>query len=66
MGVPQERTRYDDAAPRRSYRKGAERGVWIFVPAAELRAMGIDPHGPEPVYRLWGRRGGSLLARFYT
>lgn len=65
MDVQQERSRYDSAAPRRSYRKGRERGVWIFVPAAELRAAGFDPHGEPPTYRVWGRPGGSLFGRFY-
>jgi len=57
--------RYDDAAARQSVRRGRERGVWVFVPARELRKAGIDPHGPAPTYRVWGRRGGSVLARLY-
>lgn len=62
----QETSRYDDGARRKSVRKGAERGVWIFIPAAELRKAGIDPHGPVPRYRLWGRARGSVLLRLYA
>jgi hypothetical protein len=60
-----EGVRYDEAAARQSVRRGRERGVWIFVPAAELRKAGIDPHGPAPKYRTWGRRSGSVMARLY-
>ena len=57
--------RYDAARVRQSLRRGRERGVWVFVPAAEMKAAGIDPHGPAPKYRTWGRRGGSVLVRLY-
>jgi hypothetical protein len=57
--------RYDAAATRQSVRRGRERGVWIFVPAAELRNAGLDPHDKAPTYRTWGRRGGSVLVRLY-
>lgn len=57
--------RYDDAAARQSVRRGRERGVWVFVPAAELRKAGIDPHAAAPKYRTWGRSRGSVLVRLY-
>jgi len=57
--------RYDDHAARQSVRRGRERGVWIFVPARELRKMGIDPHGPAPKYRVWGKRSGGGYMRLY-
>lgn len=66
MDAPrQETSRYDDQAPRKAQRKGRERGVWVFVPAAELRKAGVDPIGPPPLFRVWGRRGGSVLVRLY-
>jgi hypothetical protein len=59
--------RYDPRRARQSVRRGKERGVWVFVPAAELRAAGIDPHGDPPTYRMWTRGAGrgSVLLRFY-
>jgi hypothetical protein len=57
--------RYDAARARQSLRRGRERGVWVFIPAVELRAAGIDPHAPAPTYRVWGRRSGSVLVRLY-
>ena len=57
--------RYDAAASRQSVRRGRERGVWVFVPARELRKAGIDPHALAPKYRVWGRRSGSVLVRLY-
>lgn len=61
----QDGIRYDPAARRQSRRHGRERGVWVFIPAAELRKAGIDPHGPAPTYRTWGYRRGSALVRLY-
>jgi len=58
-------TRYDPQQHRHGVRKGRERGIWVYLPAAELRSAGIDPHGPAPTYRLWGRRSGSVLIRLY-
>jgi hypothetical protein len=66
MEVQQEQSRYDSAATRQTIRRGRERGVWLFVPAAELRKSGIDPHGPAPRYRVWGTPGGGVMARLYT
>lgn len=57
--------RYDEAASRQSVRSGRQRGVYIYIPARELRKAGIDPHGPAPRYKTWGRRSGSLLVRLY-
>lgn len=57
--------RYDHAAARQSLRRGRERGVWVFIPAVELEASGHDPQAAAPRYRLWGRRGGSVLVRLY-
>lgn len=50
---------YDPAKRRRGIRKGRDRGIWIYVPAVELAAAGLDPKdekdGP-PHYRLWTRK----------
>lgn len=58
-------TRYDPTGTRAAVRKGRERGVWVFVPAVELVKAGIDPMGPPPRYRTWGRARGSVLLRLY-
>jgi hypothetical protein len=57
--------RYDEEFRRQSVRRGAERGVWVFVPARELRAAGLDPHEAAPKYKVWGRPRGSVLVRLY-
>ena len=57
--------RYDEAERRRSYRKGRERGVWVYVPAAELQRSGIALDEPPPFYRMWGTARGGLMLRFY-
>jgi hypothetical protein len=61
---------YDPAKRRRGVRKGRERGVWLFVPAAELQAAGIEPAEDPPFYRLWAkpRRSpapGTILVQLY-
>lgn len=53
MAARQETTRYDSGVRRKSHRKGAERGVNIYIPAAMLRAAGIDPAGPCPEWQGW-------------
>jgi hypothetical protein len=61
----QELTRHDPAKRRQSQRRGRERGIRIYISAAELRDAGMDPHGDPPEFRAWGRRGGSLMVRLY-
>lgn len=61
----QETTTYDAAQHRQSIRRGRERGVWVFVPATELRAAGIDPQADAPKYRVWARKGGQVIVRLY-
>lgn len=67
MESRQETTRYDKGERRRSHRKGSERGVNIYIPAAMLRAAGIDPHGPCPEWQGWPRnsKGSSVVVKFY-
>jgi hypothetical protein len=57
-------TRYDPARARQSVRRGREKGVWVFVPAVELEAAGIDPQAAAPKYRTWPGDGSSRV-RFY-
>jgi hypothetical protein len=59
--------KYDQAERRKSERRGRERGIRVFIPAAELRKAGIDPHGPAPEYKLWGNadRGASVFVKLY-
>lgn len=58
--------KYDAAARRRSRRTARERGCWVYIPAVELQAAGVNPYAKQPpAYRVWGRRGGSVLVRLY-
>lgn len=67
MAEKDEVRKYDAAKRRRSHRKGSERGVSIFIPAAMLRAAGIDPDGPAPEWQGWPRneRGHSIVVKLY-
>jgi hypothetical protein len=59
---------YDPHRKRRSIRRGgAERGAWVFVPASELEAAGIDPKGPPPTYTTRGAnvRGRRVIVNLY-
>lgn len=64
---------YDPARRRQSVRKGRERGAWVFVPAAELAAAGVDPSIDDPpFYRLWAKprsasskAPGTILVQLY-
>lgn len=58
--------RYDSARRRRGKRTGREKGCWLYVPAEELEAAGIDVDGPPPFYRVWGRRGSVLVGLYRT
>jgi hypothetical protein len=57
--------RYDSGERRQAKRSGRETGCWTYIPAEELLAAGIDPNGPAPQYRTWGRARGSVLVRLY-
>ncbi len=66
MDTRQETSRYDAGARRQSHHKSArETGVWVYVPASELRAIGRDPHTPPPMYRIFAMSRNSLNLRFY-
>jgi hypothetical protein len=63
----QETIRYDPGERRQSTRKQREKGVSIFIPAAELRKAGIDPDGPAPEYKLSSNadKGATVFVRLY-
>lgn len=63
--IEQELTRYDPGATRRAKRKQRETGLWFYVPAAELRRIGIDPHDPPTAYRIFAMSKHSLAIRLY-
>ena len=67
METRQETTRYDSGKRRKSHRKGSERGVNIYIPAAMLRAAGIDPSGPCPEWQGWAnhKRGKRIQINLY-
>ena len=67
---PPKQGRYDSQARRRAARTQRERGCWVYIPAEELRAAGIDPYGERPWYRLTGRQrsanGRSVIVSLYS
>jgi hypothetical protein len=65
VSTEHETARYDDAAPRRATRKQRETGLSFYVPAAELRKIGIDPHDPPTAYRIFAMSKHSLNIRLY-
>lgn len=62
-------TSYDPARARKSDRRGRQKGVYIYLPAAELERAGIDPSGPPPTYRTHGykrsARGHTVIVSLY-
>ncbi len=57
---------YDAHRRRRVVTRGREAGGWVYIPAAELEAAGRSSKGGGVLrYRVWGRRGGSVLVRIY-
>ena len=61
--------RYDAQERRQSTRQGRQRGVYVYIPAVELRAAGIDPDDAPPLYRTHGYRrsehGHSVIVSLY-
>lgn len=49
--------RTDTDARKKAQRRGRERGCWVYIPAEQLVAAGIDPASPTPWYRIWGQSG---------
>ena len=56
---------YDPARRRRCLSAGRQRGCYIYIPAAVLRASGFTAANPPATYRTWGGRRGSVLLRLY-
>lgn len=60
---------YDAAARKLAVRRGRERGCSVYIAAEELKAAGIDPHGPPPFYRVHGfqrsRNGHTAIVTLY-
>jgi hypothetical protein len=65
MEIQQEQSRYDDGALRRATRKQREKGLTFYVPAAELRKIGVDPADPPTAYRIFAMSKRSLAIRLY-
>jgi hypothetical protein len=62
-------TAYDPARRRVSDRRGRQKGVYVYIPAAELEAAGIDPNGPPPTYKTNGyqrsAKGHTVIVSLY-
>lgn len=56
---------YDPGRRRRSVRTARERGCWVYIPAEELIKTGVSVFADPPLYRVWGRKRGSVLIRVY-
>lgn len=57
--------RPDPALRRKATRGGRQRGCYIYIPAESLQAVGVDPLGPAPHYRLWTGKAGRLVVSLY-
>lgn len=60
---------YDPEKRRRTYTrpKSGERGIWVYVPAAELARLKPSVADQPPYFRVRAREGGnSALLYFYT
>ncbi len=55
-----ENPRYDRTRPRKALRYAAERGVKIYIPAAELVKAGY-PLDEQLTYRVWGTPKGIAI-----
>lgn len=62
---PAVRGGYDPARRRRSVRKGREGGCWVYIPAAELRKIGLDTRNEPPLYRVYGGPRRGVVLSFY-
>jgi hypothetical protein len=54
-------TRHDPGAWLQGRRSQKEKGVHVYIPAELLRAVGIDPDGPPPSYRVRAGTKGSAV-----
>lgn len=52
---------YDPMALRRGLRHGGERGLWVYIPAEELRRTKLPPSDLPPLYRTAAREGGRTV-----
>lgn len=57
----------DPAGRHRGVRRGRERGCWVYVPAEQMRAAGVNVERgqPPPDYRVWAGRKRTTLIQFY-
>ena len=52
---------YDPMALRRGKRTGAQRGLWVYIPAEELRKTTLRASELPPLYRTAAREGGRTV-----
>ncbi len=57
--------RHDQAARRRSKRKGRETGCWLYIPGEQLERAGFDLRDEPPWYRSWDGRRRTILVQLY-
>lgn len=57
--------RHDQAARRRSIRRGRETGCWVYVPGEQLERLGFPKGSERPWFRTWDGRKGTVLVQLY-
>lgn len=57
--------RYDAAHRRRATRSGRQTGCFIYIPGEVLEALGIEPGGKLPWYRVFLGARKAVMVNLY-
>ena len=56
---------HDQAARRRTKRKGRETGCWVYIPGEQLARLGFVREDPPPYYRTWDGKRRAAIVQLY-